>query len=283
MKKGICWGCIPGEANDLEGRLKAAKAAGYDGVELVVAAPRAGDGAAPEVLTLETTEREAGAIRETAARVGLDLPSVMGGGAVRGTPVLHPDPEVRAACVEKLGATMARASWLGATAVLLHPGQLRAETRYDDAWRWTRDALQAAAAHAERHHVTLAIENVWNKFLLSPQEMRQMIDEVGHPLIGTYFDVGNCILYGYPEQWVGILGERIKKVHVKDFKRAVATGQGLCQLLDGDADYPAVMRELRMAGYDDYLTSEVSVRNMPDGQGIADTAGRIDQILAMPG
>ena len=281
MNKGICWGCIPGAADDLEGRLRAAKDAGYDGVELVVAAPGSADGAAPEVLTLETTEREAGAIRETAARVGVGLPSVMGGGAVRSTPVLSPDPEVRAACVEKLGRTMERARWLGATAVLLHPGQLRPETRYDDAWRWTRDALQAAIPHAEQHHVTLAIENVWNKFLLSPQEMRQMIDEVGHPLIGTYFDVGNCILYGYPEQWVGILGSRIKKVHVKDFKRAVATGQGFCQLLDGDADYAAVMRELRGAGYDDYLTSEVSVRNMPEGQGIADTAGRIEQIMAM--
>jgi L-ribulose-5-phosphate 3-epimerase len=111
--------------------------------------------------------------------------------------------------------------------------------------------------------------------------MRQLIDEVGHPLIGTYFDVGNCILYGYPEHWVAILGSRIKKVHVKDFKRAVATGQGFCQLLDGDADYAAVIGELRRAGYDDYLTSEVSVKNMPEGQGIADTARRIDQILAM--
>ena len=136
------------------------------------------------------------------------------------------------------------------------------------------------APQAERHGVTLAIENVWNKFLLSPQEMRQPLDE-GHPRIGAYFDVGNCILYGYPEQWVGILGERIKKVHVKDFKRSVATGAGFCQLLEGDADYPAVMRELRGAGYDDYLTSEVSVRNMPEGQGIADTAGRIEQIMAM--
>jgi hexulose-6-phosphate isomerase len=111
--------------------------------------------------------------------------------------------------------------------------------------------------------------------------MQRMIDEVNHPLIGTYFDVGNCILYGYPEQWVAILGQRIKKVHVKDFQRAVATGQGFCQLLDGDADYPAVMANLRHAGYDDYLTSEVSVRNMPEGQGIRDTAQRVDQILAI--
>jgi hexulose-6-phosphate isomerase len=274
MKKGICWGCIPGDANDLEGRLGAAKAAGFDGVELAISEPGAGP------LTLETTEREATQVRDTARRVGVELPSVMGS-LGRATPVLHPDAAVRAEAVARLGRTLERAKWLGATAVLLHPGQLRPDTRYDHAWEWTRDALTAVAPHAERHGVGLAIENVWNKFILSPTEMARMIDEVNHPSIGVYFDVGNCILYGYPEQWVAILGPRIKKVHVKDFKRAVATGQGFCQLLDGDADYPAVIAELRGAGYDDYLTSEVSVRNMPEGQGIADTAQRLDQILAM--
>jgi hexulose-6-phosphate isomerase len=274
MKKGICWGCVPGDANDLEGRLRAAKAAGFDGVELAISEPGAGP------LTLETTEREAGQIRDTAAKAGVELPSVMGS-LGRATPVLHPDPAVRAEAVVRLGRTLERAKWLGATAVLLHPGQLRPDTRYDHAWEWTRDALTAVAPHAERQGVGLAIENVWNKFILSPTEMGRMIDEVNHPSIGVYFDVGNCILYGYPEQWVGILGSRIKKVHVKDFKRAVATGQGFCQLLDGDADYAAVIAELRRAGYDDYLTSEVSVRNMPEGQGIADTAQRLDQILAM--
>jgi hexulose-6-phosphate isomerase len=232
-------------------------------------------------LTLESTERETAQFWETAAKVGVELPSLMGGAAAQGTPVLHPDAAVRAECVEKLGRALERAKWLGATAVLLHPGQLKPEMRYDEAWGWTREALKAVVPHAEKYGVALAIENVWNKFILSPLEMQRMIDEVNHPLIGTYFDVGNCILYGYPEQWVGILGKRIKKVHVKDFKRSVATGQGFCQLLDGDADYPAVMAELRGAGYDDYLTSEVSVRNMPEGQGIAETAERIGQIMAM--
>ncbi|HEX2037977.1 MAG TPA: sugar phosphate isomerase/epimerase family protein [Chloroflexota bacterium] len=275
VKKGICWGCIPGTGADLQARLEAAKEAGFDGVELSVTEPGEGP------LTLETSEREAAELRAQAATIGVELPSVMAGGAVRSTPILHPDAAVRAACVEKLGRTLERAKWVGATAALLHPGQLKPETRYDEAWEWTREALKATIPHAERHGVALAIENVWNKFLLSPREMQQMIDEVGHPLIGTYFDVGNCILYGFPEQWVAILGQRIKKVHVKDFKRAVGTGAGFCQLLDGDADYAAVIRALREAGYDDYLTSEVSVRNMPEGQGIADTARRIDQILAM--
>ena len=175
MKKGICWGCIPGAADDLEGRLRAAREAGFDGVELVVAPP--GDGP----LTLESTEREVGQIRELAGRLGVELPSVMGGRGGTRHPGAAPRPGGARACVEKLGQTLERAAWLGASAVLLHPGQLRPETRYDHAWEWTREALRAVAPQAERHGVTLAIENVWNKFLLSPQEMRQPLDEVGIP------------------------------------------------------------------------------------------------------
>lgn len=274
MKKGICWGCIPGDT-EFETRLRTARDAGFEGVEPTVSEPGAGP------LTLETTEREAAQLREKAARVGVELPSVMCGAAVSKTPMIHPDASVRAEAVGNLGRTLERAGWLGATAVLLHPGHLKAETRYDQAWTWVRQGLSAAGEHAAKHGVTLAIENVWNKFLLSPTEMQQMLDEVGNPYVGAYFDVGNCILYGFPEHWVGVLGEHIKKVHVKDFKRAVGTSKGFCQLLDGDADYAAVMRELRAAGYDDYLTSEVSVGAMPEGQGIGDTARRIDQILLM--
>ncbi|HXI16913.1 MAG TPA: sugar phosphate isomerase/epimerase family protein [Chloroflexota bacterium] len=285
MKKGICWGCIPAssavssDANDPAARLREAREAGFQGVEPVIAEPGAGP------LTLESTEREAATLREAAAREGMDLPSVMCGAAVSKTPVIHQDPVVRQQAVENLGKTLERAKWLGADTVLLHPGQLKPETRYDQVWEWVRDTLKAVIPHAERHGVALAIENVWNKFMLSPTEMRQLLDDVNHPLIGAYFDVGNCILYGYPEHWVAVLSGRIKKVHVKDFNRQKAqregTAKGFCQLLDGDADYGAVMRELRATGYDGYLTSEVSVSAMPDGQGIADTARRIDQILAM--
>lgn len=288
MKKGICWGCIPAGDGDtaggdqlavLETRLWAARDAGFEGVEPTVSEPGAGP------LTLESTEQEAEQIREVAARVGVELPSVMCGAAVSKTPVIHPDPAVRAQAVENLGSTLERAKWLGADTVLLHPGQLKPETRYDDVWTWVRDALTAVAPHADRHGVSLGIENVWNKFILSPTEMRQMVDEVGHPLIGTYFDIGNCVLYGFPEHWVTVLGSRIKKVHLKDYSRQKAlkegTAKGFCQVLDGDADYPAVMQALRATGYDGYLTSEISVGNMPEGQGIEETARRMDRVFAM--
>lgn len=277
MKKGICWSCIPGDGLNLNGRLQVARDAGYDGVELAFEAPKSGP------LSLEITEREAAAIRETASRHGLELPSTMCGVAVGQEPVLHPDPMIRQRAVENLGRALLRTQWLGGSVVLLHPGQLKPETRYDDAWLWTRDALRACIPAVERTGVILAIENVWNKFLLTPLEMQRMVDEVNHPLIGAYFDVGNCIIFGYAEQWVAVLGARIKKVHVKDFRREGSGGtiQGFCQLLDGDADYPKVMAELRRIGYDDYLTSEVGGRAIPQDQTIKDTAERIDRIMAM--
>ena len=277
MKKGICWSCIPGERLDLNGRLQVARNAGYDGVELAFEAPKSGP------LSLETTERAAAAIRESASQYGLELPSTMSGVAVGQAPVLHPDPSVRQRAVENLGRALLRTQWLGGSVVLVHPGQLKSETRYDEAWLWTRDALRACIPAAERTGVSVAIENVWNKFLLSPLEMQRMVDEVNHPLVGAYFDVGNCILVGYPEHWIAVLGSRIKRVHVKDFRREGSAGtiENFCQLLDGDADYPKVMAGLRRIGYDDYLTSEVGARDLPRDQTIKDTAERIDRIMAM--
>ena len=274
MKKGICYVCIPDGAG-VEERLATARAAGFDGVELTFHEPGEGP------LTLESSRGEVQALLDTVRRAGLEVPSVMCGAAVRHTPVLHPEASVRGQAVRNLALALERARWLGATAVLLHPGQLRPETPYDAAYEWTLQALRALRPHCEEHGVAIALENVWNKFLLSPMEFRTILDEVNHSLVGAYFDVGNVLLFGYSEHWVRILGRRIKKVHVKDFKRAIGTIQGFCQLLEGDANYPAVMRELRAIGYDDYLTSEVSQRDLPPGQTMADVARRIDQIMQM--
>jgi hexulose-6-phosphate isomerase len=104
--------------------------------------------------------------------------------------------------------------------------------------------------------VAIGVENVWNKFLLSPLEMRDFLDKIASENVACYFDVGNVVLTGYPEQWIDILGHRIKRVHLKDFKRSVGTLDGFCDLLDGDVDYAAVMAALRRVGYDGPLTAE---------------------------
>jgi L-ribulose-5-phosphate 3-epimerase len=273
VKKGICYGCID-EGETFEAKLDATRQAGYEGVELSF------DGQAPAPLRLDMDRPAVEALRATVERHGLEARSVMSGAALRETPILHADPAVRRRAVTNLGAALDRAAWLGATTMLVHPGQLRPETRYDEAWGWTVQVLRDLIPACERTGVGVGLENVWNKFLLAPTEMKQILDEVQHPLIGCYLDTANMLLYGYAEQWVPIVGRHIRKVHVKDFKRERGGGR-FCQLLAGDCNYPAVMRELHALGYDDYLTSEVSRGERGEGQTMADTAARIDEIVAM--
>jgi hexulose-6-phosphate isomerase len=271
MKKGICDVCI-NEGDTFEGKLAAAKRAGYEGVELLI-----GTGA-PAFVHLGMDRRAVEAVRATVEGQGLVVSSLMGG-VLRDSPVLSADAAVRRRAVENFAGALERASWLGVSTVLMHPGQLQPETRYDQAWEGTVEVLRNLIPACERTGVGLGLENVWNKFLLAPTEMRQILDEVNHPLIGCYLDTANMLLYGYAEHWVPIVGRHIRKVHVKDFKRG--SGGGFCQLLDGDCNYPAVMRELRAIGYDDFLTSEVSQGERPADQTMADTAARIDRIMAM--
>ena len=266
MKKGICYVCLPGEG--VAARLATAAAAGYQGVEFSFS-PR-GEGPLP----LGASRGELRAVRATLRAHRLEAPSVMCGAALAGASLLDLDPAARARGVENLRGALQVAAWLGADTILVHPGQLAAQASYDGAFEGLVGALRDLRAACEATGVGLAVENVWNRFLLSPREMRELVDAVDHPLIGAYFDVGNCLLWGHAEQWVATLGPRIRRVHVKDFQRRVGTGAGFCQLLDGDANYPAVMAALRATGYDGYLTSEVSAD-------CAETSARLDRILAM--
>ena len=111
--------------------------------------------------------------------------------------------------------------------------------------------------------------------------MCRFVDEVGHPLARAYFDVGNVLAFGYPEQWIDLLGERIRRVHLKDFKRKVGTIDGFVQLLEGDVDWPAVMAALRRVGYDGFLTSEVSPYRHSGREGVFAVSRAIDALLAL--
>jgi hexulose-6-phosphate isomerase len=272
MKKGICYICID-EGETFEDKLSAACAAGYDGVELRIGT----DVAAPVHLAMDRAHVER--VRDLVERYGLEIPSVMGP-VLRDTPVLSADAAVRREATAAFASALERAAWLGASTVLMHPGQLQPQTRYDQAWAGTVEVLHTLIPACERTGVGIGLENVWNKFLLAPTEMRQILDEVNHPLIGCYLDTANMLLYGYAEHWVPIVGHHIRKVHVKDFKREGGGGR-FCQLLEGDCNFPAVMRELRALGYDDYLTSEVSPGERGAGQTMADTAARMDQVIAL--
>ena len=266
LKKGVCYVCVPGET--LEERLRAARDAGYQGIELTFAPSGGGP------LAYDADRSRVGEVGARIRAAGLEAPSLMGGGALAGASLLDPGPEVRARGVAHLQVGLQRAAWLGADTLLIAPGQVAAEVGYDEAFDGLVAALRALVPACEATSVEVAVENVWNRFLVSPRDMGQLVDAVGHPLVGAYFDVGNCLLWSHAEQWVRSLGARIRRVHVKDFRRSVGTGAGFCQLLDGDANYPAVMAALRHAGYDGHLTSEVS-------GDIMETSRRLDRILAM--
>jgi hexulose-6-phosphate isomerase len=191
----------------------------------------------------------------------------------------HPDPVVRQAAIELTIACLDRARWLGADCLLVVPGVVRRDKEpgqlvcgYADALSRSYDALRQLMPEAERRGVVIALENVWNGFLLSPVELCDFIDRINSPWIGAYFDVGNVLKFGMPEDWIRTLGPRIARVHVKDFKVAMGTPAGFVPPGDGDADWPAILECLRQVGYDGPLTVE--------GPGDpADLHRRIDTIL----
>jgi hexulose-6-phosphate isomerase len=156
------------------------------------------------------------------------------------------------------------AKWLGTDAYLFVPGAVDvfflpdAEVvPYDVCYQRASEALRQILPAAEETGVAICIENVWNRFLLSPLEMRDFIDSFGSAMVGAYFDVGNVLLTGYPEHWIRILGERIKRVHVKDFKRSAGTAEGFVNLLEGDVNFETVKEALADVGYDGYVTAEL--------------------------
>jgi hexulose-6-phosphate isomerase len=177
----------------------------------------------------------------------------------------HPDQNVRRKAVELHQAALQRVAWLGCTSLLFIPGAVSIPwdaaypfVPYEDAIRWAREATQSLAKTAERLNVELCVENVWNGMFYSPVEFRDFIDSIASPALGAYFDAGNCMgQHQYPPHWIAILGSRIKRVHVKDFKRSVGNLDGFCDLLEGDQPWPETMAALRSIGYRRTLTAEM--------------------------
>jgi hexulose-6-phosphate isomerase len=231
-----------------------AKNHGFDAIELTVAETGS--------LSLSSTENDCREIAAQAREAGLAVSS-LASGLGWSYPMTATDPEIARKGVEATARSLQIAKWLGVDAILVVPGGVSASfipgfhgAPYDVAYANALSALKELAPVAEELQVTIAVENVWNQFLLSPLEFRGFLDEIGSAQVKSYFDVGNVLLTGSPEQWIRILGSRIARVHFKDFKRSVGTIDGFCGLLEGDVDYPAVISALAETGYDGYVTAE---------------------------
>lgn len=169
-------------------------------------------------------------------------------------PFNSPDPAVRAKSVAALETALRDAKRYGATSVLVVPAVVAADKPYDQAWKLSREELGRCAPLAKELGVQIAIENVWNEFLLSPLEAARYVDAFEGDSVRFHFDIGNVVAYGWPEQWVRVLGPRIVKLHVKDYSRKKRDEQGRwagfdVELGEGDANYPAVMAALDEIGY----------------------------------
>jgi len=259
MKKGICLGSLPGSLSALE-KFQLAKDAGFDGVE---------------IKTCETDD-EVKELHEAAKTTGLEIPSIMGGLQWQ-FPLSDPDPEVRQKGIDGMKRSIEQAVIVGADTVLLVPGVVNEKTTYEEALERSAASTKELVPLAEEKKVFVGVENVWNKFLLSPTEMISFIDGIGSEYVQAYFDAGNILIYGYPQQWIRSLGKRIKKVHVKDFKLKT---KDFVYLLEGDVPWPEVTKALREVGYDSYVTAELPPYPQHPEQMVYDTSAALDRILA---
>ncbi len=235
--------------------MQEAKELGFDAIELAVA----GKG----VLTDQATQAQCEDIVAAAQKIGIEISSVASGESWAYSPTAN-DPEHRARIINFTRKALQITKWLGSDAYLFVPGAVDvfflpdAEViAYDVCYQRACEAIRQILPSAEETGVAICIENVWNKFLLSPLEMRDFIDSFNSEMVRAYFDVGNVLLTGYPEQWIRILGKRIKRVHVKDFKCSIGTAEGFVDLLEGDVNFQTVKEALAEIGYDGYVTAEL--------------------------
>ncbi len=243
FKKSLKFGMVR-ENLSIQDKFRLLKDLGFDGVELD----------SPSDLD----RKEVLAARDA---VDFPIPGVIDSVHWRKT-LGDPDPKVRAEGLEGLRTALRDAHAYGASTVLLVPAVVRKDIPYDVAYARSQAEIRKALPLAEELGVKIAIENVWNQFLLSPLEAARYLDEFESPWIGMYFDVGNVVNFGFPEHWIRILGHRIIKLDVKEFSRAKRDKEGPfagfdVPLGEGDCDWPTVRLALSQVGYEGWASAEV--------------------------
>jgi hexulose-6-phosphate isomerase len=225
-----------------------------------------------------TKDDEAAEIKEASKKSGLRIHSVMNMDHWR-LPLSSNDPQVVAGSVKGMETSIKNAALWGADTVLLVPAVVDANTSYKDAWTRSQRVIRERLLPMARDlKVVIAVEEVWNKFLLSPLEFAKYVDEFESPTIRAYFDVGNIVFYGFPQDWIRTLGPRIAKMHIKDFKLDRRQGKFTwTNIGEGDIDWQEVRRALSEIKYSGYVTTEISGG---DAAYLKDVSARVDRFLA---
>ena len=270
--------CSPGDA------ISAVKSFGLDGIEFTF----------PDSIKEDITRDECAAILKTAKDAGIEL-RTLASGAYWGTSLSSEDKSERTRAIEFTERYIEAASWLGVDRILVVPGAVdvgwdpsKPVVSYRKVWENSTDSIRSILPVAQKHGVTLCFENVWNKFLLGPFEMRDFIDQFKSQYVGSYFDVGNVAITGYAEHWIEILEGRIKAVHFKNFSRNDAAGglHGFGEdLLQGDVNFDGILGALASIRYDGPVTAEMipfsrlPELNIPDMELARKTAAAMRKIL----
>ncbi len=264
IKKALKIGMVDGEMSLLE-KFTLIKSVGFDGVEMD----------SPSDLSIDE-------IIEAKEKSKLEIPGVVDS-VHWNSPLSDPDAKVRATGRKALETALRDCKKLGGTSVLLVPAVVNKKVSYQEAWDRSTAEIRGVLPLAKELEIHIAIENVWNQFLLSPLEAARYVDTFDSPWIGWHFDVGNVVNYGWPEQWIRTLGKRILKLDVKEYSRKKRDELGLWKGFDveigeGDCDWAAVMAALDEIGYAGWAAAEV------DGGGrgrLADIAKRMDRCLTL--
>jgi len=267
LKKAIMLATVGGKMSLMD-KFKLIKECGFAGVEPMGSMDR------KEVL----------AARDAA---GLMIPSVCD--AVHwAKPLSDANPSVREVGLEGLKTSLQDCKTYGGSSVLLVPAVVNDHVSYADAYTRSQEEIRKAIPLAEELGVKIAIENVWNHFLLSPLEAARYVDEFKSPAVGWHFDVGNIIASGWPEQWIRVLGKRIQKLHIKEYSRKKQNDEGMWKGFDvdylaGDNNWPAVMKALDEVGYNNWAIAEPAFHppGLDEAAYLKNVSDKMDKIFAM--
>lgn len=245
IKKGLGFWMIKEELSLLD-KFKLVKDLGFDGIEFN----------SPLDLPLKD-------LLEARDKTGVEITSTVNKDHW-GKPISDPDPAIRQFTIDSMARSLEQTKELGGDTVLLVPGVVSDTVSYKTAYDNALDSIRKMIPHAEKTGVKIALENVWNNFILSPIEAKDFLDKIDHPLVGWYFDLGNILRYGWPDHWLEVLGDKVFKLHVKEYSKKIMNEQGLgkgfnVELTQGDVNWSQVMKTIKNINYKgQYMTLEVN-------------------------